>query len=293
MDKRFSQRKSGKVLAAAAASVGLAGLASQANAGLVIDVRAINAANNTGGSVSAKSVQAIVGATITMGVYARISGTNASQVIGDFDGEADDPDTSNDDGLNIVTGSFQSVGLLHGNMGNVAGPNNLYSPRQAPFNASGSTNGAFADWDSDGDLDLGGNGTDPTPMWVDRSSATTFAALLDGTQKGFFSSPAVGNNTEDTIIDPTTSELRIGTIRFIVTDGGPQALVNFVPRPTTDAGAALWFEDGAATGKTPGTAPYSIGAPVQVVPVPEPATIGMLGIAGLGLLARRRNQSNA
>jgi len=103
MDKRFSQRKSGKVLAAAAASVGLAGLATQAHAGLVIDVRAIGASNNAGGSVSAKSVQANIGATVTMGVYARISGTNASQNVGDLDGAADADDTTNDDSLNIIT----------------------------------------------------------------------------------------------------------------------------------------------------------------------------------------------
>jgi hypothetical protein len=68
--------------------------------------------------------------------------------------------------------------------------------------------------------------------------------------------------------------------------------VNFVPRPTTDAGSALWFEDGIATGKTPGTGAYLLGSPT-LIQVPEPATLGLLGIAGLGLLARRRNEKNA
>jgi hypothetical protein len=284
-----SRRRTSELLAAAtaAASAGLAGLASPAHAGLLIDVRAIGA--SAGGIVTAKQVVADVGVTVTMGVYARISGTNASQNIGDLDGAADADDTTNDDSLNIITGSFQSVGPLTGNMGTAAGANALYSPRTLPFNGSGSQNGTFQDWDSDGDLDIGGNGTDPTPMWVDRSAATTFAALRNGTDKGYFSGGSFNGNTEDTIIDPTTSELRVGTLRFIVTNSGAQALVNFVPRPTTDAGSALWFEDGAATGKTPGTAPYGVGAPVTVTPVPEPAAIGALGIAGLGLLARRRN----
>jgi len=291
MDKRFSQRKSGKVLAAAAASVGLAGFASQAHAGLVIDVRAIGiTGSGTQGTVNGpKSVQAALGATVTMGIYARLSGTNATQIIGDQDGNADADDTSNDDTLQTMVGSFQSVGPLTGNMGNAQGPNTLYRISSPPFIGPALQNGTFQDWDSDGDLDVGANGTDSAPMWVGRTAAVATAMLQNGTTKGFFSGGSFTAQPEDTIIDPTTQELRVGTLRFIVTNQGLQSLVNFVPRPTTDAGSALWFEDGAATGKTPGSSPYSIGAPVTVTPVPEPVAIGMLGIAGLGLLARRRN----
>jgi hypothetical protein len=127
-------------------------------------------------------------------------------------------------------------------------------------------------------------------MFVTRSSAPTYAVLQNGTTKGWLSGGIAGSNTDDRIIDPTTSELRIGTIRFIVTNASGTTAINFFPRPTTDAGSALWFEDGVATGKTPGTGAYTIGAPVIV---PEPASaVGALGIAGLGLLARRRQRDD-
>jgi PEP-CTERM motif len=292
MDKRFSQRKSGKILAAAAASVGLAGFASQhANAGLVIDVRAIGV--SAGGTLnSGKDVTAAPGVTVTMGVYARISGTNATQNIGDLDGNGDANDTQNDDSLNIVTGSYTSTGLLAGNLSaNAAGQGVNYNTRVAPFNGPGSINGIGTDFDSDGDLDIGAVGTDPTNMFVARAAATTFAALQNGNTKAY-NSGSFTANTDETIIDPTTSELRIGTLRFVVAGSSGSTGVNFLQRPTTDAGSALWFEDGIATGKTPGTGSYTVGAPV-LVSVPEPATLGLLGIAGLGMLARRRENKNA
>ena len=292
MDKRFSQRKSGKILAAAAASVGLAGFATQkANASLLIDVRAIGISG--GGSLNTgKSVTAVTGTTVTMGVYARIAGTNAVQNIGDLDGNGDANDTTNDDSLNIVTGSFSSSGPLLGNLSaNAAGQGVSYNTRVPPFNGSGSVNGIGSDFDTDGDLDIGAIGTDPTNMFVARAPATTFAALQNGNAKTYLSGGVFTANSDETIIDPTTSELRIGTLRFVVTGAGGTANVNFVPRPTTDAGSALWFEDGVATGKTPGAGSYLLGAPVNVA-IPEPATLGLLGIASLGLLARRRDQKN-
>jgi len=62
------------------------------------------------------------------------------------------------------------------------------------------------------------------------------------------------------------------------------------PRTNGDASTALWFEDGVTTGKNPSNSPFSVAAPVNVQLVPEPGSIGLLGIASLGLLARRRTK---
>jgi hypothetical protein len=291
----FSRRRTLNILASAASAAALATVAaSRADAGLMIDVRIVGV--SAGGTMLNPKLFATngnTGFTVTLGVYGRVSGLNNVQNIGDLDGNGDAPDTQNDDSLNIVTGNFQSIGGLLGNMNSTGGQLN-YNSRVVPFNGNGSQNGVAADWDSDGDLDIGALGTDPTNMFVIRANATTFAAVQNGTIKSWDSAGTFGANTDDTIINANASELRFGTIRFIV-GANPNASVaiNFVPRPTFDAGSALWFEDGIVTGKTPGTGSYTVGAPVNSF-IPEPgavAAVAPAGIAALGLLARRRNRS--
>jgi hypothetical protein len=295
-------RSSSKVIpaaCAAAAAVTLgAGLGTgSVSGGLMVDVLAIPGGPYTV-SPDRKSVQAPLGTTVTLGVYATLSGSNAMQRHGDLDGDADAPDTRNDDSLDILAGSFRSIGALLGNLSNSAGEVG-YNTRVTPFGAQGSQNGTAADFDSDGDLDIGALGTDVTPMWVARSGGVTYAALFDGTTKGWVNGSGLQNpgisglNSEDTIIDPTTSQLRIGTLRFTVSGGAGSAALNFTPRPITDAGSALWFEDDVATGKTPGNGLLTVGPPVLVT-VPEPTTaasLAVLGAATLGMTARRKNRN--
>jgi len=305
MDKRISQRKSGQVIAAAIASVGLAGWgASQADASLVMDVRATGATAGNTISADGKTVSYTSGTvTVTMGVFARLSGTNATQQIGEFGGLGGD-DTRNDDQMNLVTGSFNSVGGLLGTLGGtaVAGANPNYGTRTVPFTGGGSTNGIVQDWDSDGDLDIGnGATTDPTTLWVARAAGPSQSTIFNGSTavtKGWSQGPdgsaQAGANANDSVIDPTTQEIQVGSIRFITTGqlgaGAATARVNLVQRPGTDGGVALWFEDGVATNKTPGTSPFTVNPTGVLVVAPEPASLGLLGIASLGLLARRRKQ---
>jgi hypothetical protein len=318
MDKRISQRTSGKLLAAAVASVGLAGFgASQSHGSLVVDLRATGV-TGTGSTVLAggKSVIASsVGQTVTMGLFARVSGTNGVQY--NFDANAGKTDingdplpfdngTANDDTINSLVGSFLSKdntggastgypGALRGNMALAPGP---YSPANqiggslpsSPFNSGGQQNGLASDWDSDGDIDIGATGTDPTNLFAARAANPTSAAFAPGNGKGWAQGTSYGANPAETLIDANTGELRLGILRFIITAVGGTTGINFIPRdPGADpAGIALWFEDGSSTGKTPGNASFTVTSDVLVNLVPEPASAGLLGLASLGLLARRR-----
>jgi hypothetical protein len=320
MEKRISQRSSGKLLAAAVASVGLAGFAaSQADAGLLVDIRAasingINLANqvpdpNHEISGDRKAMTVTVGDTITFNVVVRVSGTNATQTVGNFDNSGPTTDTRNDDTIQALVGAFNSVGTLKGDMLGGANANQANGNQVFPWGAPGSQNGVAQDFDSDGDLDLGATGTDPTNMWVARAGAqeiptvgkkttlpqTRFGLSIAGATGGSaaFTEDAggsVGAQPDTAIIDPTSAETLLGEITMVVTGGVGATNINFVPRANADAGA-LWFEDGITTGKNGTNSPFFVGAPLNVQVVPEPATLGLMGLASLGLLARRRKQA--
>jgi hypothetical protein len=304
MDKCLSKRKSGKFLAAAiAATMGAAGLTQQADASLLIDVRAIGAVTGGGTITNAgKTVTLAAGVpvTVTMGVFARVSGANAVQQVDEFGGGSAD-DRRNDDFVQTIVGSFNSVGTLLGNLTTgAAGVSVAPNPRTIPFGDNGSTNGIASDWDSDGDLDIGNTGTDPAKMFAARTGSAATATVSGPTAvnsapgtKGWSTISGIsGNNANDTIIDATTSEIQIGSLRFVTSgNGGPSTLVNFIPRPTGDAGQAIWFQDGSAAASTPANGVFLLGTPVNVV-VPEPSTLALATLAGLGLLARRRKEED-
>jgi hypothetical protein len=306
MDKSFSKRKSGKFLAAAiAATMGAAGLTQQADASLLIDVRASGAVTG-GGTITTggKTVTLAAGVpvTVTMGVFARVSGANSVQQVGDFGGGGSD-DVRNDDFVQTVVGSFNSVGGLLGNLTTgAAGAQVAPNPRTIPFGDNGSTNGIASDWDSDGDLDIGlaPPGTNPATMFAARTGSAATATIAGPTAsnnapgtKGWSTISGIsGNNANDTIINATTSEIQIGSLRFVTSGlGGPATNVNFIPRPTGDAGQAIWFEDGSPAASTPANGVFLLGTPVNVV-VPEPSTLALATLAGLGLLARRRKEED-
>ena len=294
MIKRSSQRQSGHILAAAAASVGLIGwAATQADASILIDVRA-TAVGGAGGSIGGqgKLVSGYsVGSTVTLDVFARITGANSIQTTGNYDGFGGINDTRNDDSLQIISGSFNSVGALRGNYDPTNGGGG--GAQVGNFAAGGSTNGVANDWDGDGDLDIGAADANLTNMWSARSANPNFATKVTnafGPSAAAGLSPPFQPDLASQIINASTSELHLGTLTFVVTNPAGDAFLNFVPRPVpTNPGSALWFEDGVSTGKVPSDG-LTVGAPVHFF-IPEPSTVSLLGIGSLGLLARRNKKN--
>jgi len=287
MEKRNVKRQAGKILAAAAATAGLAAFgASKADASLIVDVRATAV---TGGTVvNTKTITAGVGSTVTMDVIARLQGQNSTQITNADYNSDDVNDRSNDDTLQILVGSLKSsAGGLLGNIG--------LPTTQSPWKAAGSLGGVLVDSDSDTDTDVGQfNSTDPASMWNIHSAIPTGAATYldaDGNPTGTGFTNGV-TQAKNKLIDASTSEMLLGTFKFVVTGSGGTSAVNFIIRPGGDAGSALWFEDGAPTSLNPTTGSFSVGTPVNVTvaAVPEPASIGLLGLASVGLLARRRDK---
>ena len=244
--------------AAAAAAIGLAGVgATRADAGLIVDVRALllNGQLLTGDD-GPKHVQSISGPgdVVTLGVFARVSGTNGV----------------NDEFITSAMGNMVSSGSLLGNLsGGVV----------VPFNQSGFQNGSNVDLDGDTDLDVG------API----GSAGTAALGYINARGG-----ASPNQTPVApTADPNTGEIQIGQFTFTVgASSGTGTFVNWVRRSTATGGnsttGAVWFEDGPGGVHSPPNSVYASGTPVLIGPVPEPSTAALAGVAALGLLSRRK-----
>jgi hypothetical protein len=295
------------ILAAAAASVSFlsvpGGITQPALAGIMVDLRVTSINGDTGAITNPKFVFMNRGDTVTLNVVVRISGTNAVQLTGNFDNAAPATDTRNDDTFQRLTGAFSSVGTAKGNFD---ATNQGIGTLVPPFNGYGSTNGVAQDFDSDGDLDLGALGTDPTNMWTAIAAAAQTPTISKrnaspqtrfGASNGTFFSETIAPNSgvNDTkIIDATTAEVLVGELTWIATAGNDSTtLINFIVRANGDA-AALWTEDGTTTQRTPANSPFGVGAPVNIFvvppspPFPEPFGPSLLALLPARFLTRHR-----
>ena len=246
MGYSMQNRKTAALLLAATA--GVVGLgASTADASLIMDVRAVSAAGMT--IVNPHSVVPnSPGDTVTLAVFARVSGTNGI----------------NDETFQSAGGGLRSVGGVKGNItGGVV----------APFNGASSTNGSVQDIDSDGDLDLGSTGSTSTGKLFGRANALV---------------------PVDPTADPNTGEIQIAQATFTFTGGGIGTDITYLVRTNATGGpntsAALWIEDSSTANSNPSGSVFAAGQPVHIFPDPEPSSLGLLSIASIGLLTRRRHR---
>jgi len=172
---------------------------------------------------------------------------------------ASDNGNALDEGFVAGNGNFLSTGAsVKGNLAALRGP--LYL-------GTGGSDGTIQDLDNDGDLDVGGTNT-------------TGAANFFNPRVGTAPTPIMG-----------ASQL-VGTVTMSLTGGtlSGNTLVNFQVKPGNPLGTAQWIENGVSTIANGTTAIFQAGPDVvlHTTIVPEPTTIGLIGLAGLGMLARRR-----
>lgn len=249
------------------------GFASSASAGLVYELRYTSgpAGSDTGVGDPVHNRNALVG-TYGVELWARASGTNG---------------TNTDEGIQnslLVLTSTQSSGgaALAGGLAN--------GNRVAPFDQTGSRNGVANNITNDGMGDWGGTatevGTDTTYM-LPRSAAATFA------------NTGVGN-----AVDSNTWEFRLATFDLNVTDASGTGITSYnVIKPAalksgvSTVSYAAFRQDNATTNLTPTNSAgfYAASTGIQLLsaaPVtPEPASLGLIGAAAVGLLGRRRHNS--
>jgi hypothetical protein len=259
MQARFMKK------AALAAAVAV-GMASWAHASLVVD---LVATNGTAGDVTVAANGASaqvkqVGDVVNFNIVATVTGTQTVNTA---------------QGLQTIVGAVLSNltagGSAIGDMGS-GGATSIVP--NSTFNTITTQKGALQDVNSQPGLDAGGAPSDTTNgdfvIFSSGPTAATAASAPSGT--------ASQNGSATTFI--------LGTGSWTVTSisGTGATTLNWEYRTPSFANrAAAWQEDGQTVNDKNGV--YTAGPGIAVnVAAPEPGTLALLGLGGMGLLLRRR-----
>lgn len=228
-----------------------------------------------GQDASGKTAQVKVGDVVTLNMFATVRGANT---------------TTTNDGFQSLQGSLKAsggaiIGVLAPAGDDILDPDTGEPTGQkffgiSPFADNGTTNGTKQDLDNDGTPDFGGQPSDATGIG-------DFMAIRAASMQ------KTGGTEVDKGQAGAGRMFQIGSLTFTVTGthAGTED-INYYPRLLTNGNkaqsTALWQEDTGTGAKDGSSGSLLVGAPVQLSAVPEPATMATLGLAAVGLLARRR-----
>lgn len=280
----LSKRLSTMLLSGAA----VAGLGATANASLTIYMQAFQKNFvNLSGTDTAQSVHVVPGDVVSCYVVADV--ISDSPIAGKFQC------------IQSAAGSVISTGGLKGSYADAGGlPQNFL---ESVFSGNSSSAGFATDLDGDGDLDLGStNDADASNFVAFRSNALAGPNLTQGTGTVGGTPNAYDHNP--VAIAGGTRYFLSNELDFTVA-AGASGTTNLLWKLRNASTAYTWFENAdqltanGGGGKTKvsyanGTQGTAVFAGPAVVlsagggVVPEPASLGLLSLVGLGALARRR-----
>ncbi|MCY2951931.1 MAG: PEP-CTERM sorting domain-containing protein [Planctomycetota bacterium] len=271
-----------KLMTACAGVLLIGGIgASVASAKIVVDVRQ----DGTDAKVFHQPTLADLNKPITLNVFAQVTSTDTAT-----------SGTAFKETLASIHGAMVSAGPTRGTIapnyfypdpdtGDPVGPLTPFGDPfndKVSFNGSASQNGLSQDIDGDGDMDLGGKLGDGVSNWI--------VFRTDKKNMGW----ATGQGKK--LNDFGGVEFQLGQIIFTPSAFGvADTFINFRIRSDASGNtvkeAGLWTEDGTgASSLRDGSSGVIEFSPFIIPPIPEPATLSLLGLGAAMLLGRRNRK---